>query len=48
MAHEASERLAELIAGGEEIPYEVHEPGDGSPLCRYEPLTGRFVRDHAG
>ncbi len=48
MADEASERLPELIAGGEEIPYEVHEPGDGSPLCRYEPLTGRFVRDHAG
>ena len=26
----------------------MREPGDGSPLCRYEPLTERFVRDHAG
>ena len=26
----------------------MREPGDGSPLCRYEPLTERFVHDHAG
>ena len=32
---------------GEEIPYDVHEPGDGSPLPQYVPLTERFVRDHA-
>ena len=48
MARDAAERLRELIAAGEEIPYEVHEPGDGSPLCQYEPLTERFIRDHAG
>ena len=47
MALDAAERLRELVAVGEEIPYEVREPGDGSPLCRYEPLTERFVRDHA-
>jgi len=48
MAHDAAERLRELIAVGEEIPYEVREPGDGSPLCRYEPQTEVFVHDHAG
>jgi hypothetical protein len=47
MARDAAKTFRELIAGGEEIPYEVREPGDGSPLCEYEPLTDRFVRDHA-
>jgi hypothetical protein len=47
MAHEASERLRVLVDAGEEIPYEVRESGDDSPLVRYEPLTERFVRDHA-
>ena len=47
MADEAADRLRQLVASGEEIPYEVHESGDGSPLCRYQPLTERFVRDHA-
>jgi hypothetical protein len=48
MARDAAKRLRELISGGAEIPYEVREPGDGSPLCRYSPLTERFVREHAG
>jgi hypothetical protein len=47
MASDAAERLRELVADGEEIPYEVIEPGNGSPLCRYEPRTEAFVRDHA-
>ncbi len=47
MAFEAADRLRELVAAGQEIPYEVHEPGDGSPLCRYEPQTERFVHAHA-
>ncbi|MFL5869859.1 MAG: hypothetical protein ACJ75R_02170 [Solirubrobacterales bacterium] len=47
MAGEASDRLRELVASGEEIPYEVIEPGNGSALCRYEPRTEAFVRDHA-
>ena len=47
MALDAAERLRELIAVGEEIPYEVREPGDGSPLCRYEPQTEVFVHDHS-
>ncbi len=48
MACDAAKCLHGLIAAGEEVPYEVREPGDGSPLCRYEPLTEQFVRDHAG
>lgn len=48
MARDAAKRFRELIATGEEIPYEVREPGNGSPLCQYEPLTERFVRDRAG
>lgn len=48
MARDAAKSLHGLVAAGEELPYEVHEPGDGSPLCRYEPLTERFVRDHVG
>jgi hypothetical protein len=47
MARDAAKCLHGLVAEGAEIPYEVHEPGDGSPLCRYQPLTERFVRDHA-
>jgi hypothetical protein len=30
MAEESGERLRELTLAGEEIPYEVREPGDGS------------------
>jgi hypothetical protein len=48
MAFDSADRMRELIAAGAEIPYEVHEPGDGSPLCRYEPQTERFVHAQAG
>jgi hypothetical protein len=48
MARDGARLLKRLIASGEEIPYEVREPGNGSPLCLYEPLTERFVRDHVG
>jgi hypothetical protein len=47
MARDAAERFRDLVEAGHEIPYEVEEPGGGSPLPRYIPLTGRFVRDHA-
>jgi hypothetical protein len=48
MAVDAAERLRELIADGAEIPYEVVEPGAGSPLCEYTPRTALFVRSSAG
>ncbi len=47
MARDAAKRFRELVATGHEIPYDVQEPGNGSPLPRYVPLTHRFVRDHA-
>src|SRR5436190_5754582 len=47
MAGDAAKRFRELVAAGHEIPYDVQEPGNGSPLPRYVPLTERFVRDHA-
>jgi hypothetical protein len=47
MARDAAKRFRELVASGQEIPYDVREPGEGSPLPQYVPLTERFVRDHA-
>ena len=47
MARDAARRFRELVAAGNEIPYDVEEPGNGSPIPRYVPLTERFVRDHA-
>jgi hypothetical protein len=47
MAGDASKRLRELVAQGEDLPYDVHEAEAGSPLPQYVPLTERFVRDHA-
>jgi hypothetical protein len=47
MARDAAKRFHELVAAGHEVPYDVEEPGNGSPLPRYVPLTQRFVRDHA-
>ncbi len=47
MAGDAANHFRELVAAGHEIPYDLEEPGNGSPLPRYVPLTGRFVRDNA-
>jgi len=47
MARDAAKRLRELVAAGQQIPYDVEEPGSGSPLPQYVPLTERFIRDHA-
>src|SRR4051794_21308725 len=46
MARDASKRLRELVAQGEQLPYDVHEAEAGSPLPQYVPLTERFIRDH--
>jgi hypothetical protein len=47
MARDAAKRFRELVAAGEEIPYDVNESGEGAPIPQYVPLTERFVRDHA-
>ena len=46
MAGDAALRLRDLLAAGQEIPYEVREAGNGSALAEYVPQTSRFVRDH--
>jgi hypothetical protein len=47
MTRDVAKRLRGLVASGHEIPYDVQEPGSGSPLPRYLPLTERFIREHA-
>lgn len=47
LAREAAQRMRELVRSGEEVPFEVVGPGDGSPFCQYAPQTDRFVREHA-
>ncbi|HXE99849.1 MAG TPA: hypothetical protein VN458_05855 [Solirubrobacterales bacterium] len=47
MARDAAKRFRELVVAGHQIPYDLEETGSRSPLPRYVPLTGRFVRDNA-
>jgi hypothetical protein len=45
---EAAWQLAEEIAGGAEVPFELIEQGRASaPLYCYRPLTGRFLADRS-
>ena len=46
LARDASEVLSDLVEGGQEIPYEIGEGGNGSAFCQYRPLTARFIRDN--
>jgi hypothetical protein len=44
LAADAAVRLSALVAGGEQIPFDVAEqPGPESHFHSYEPLTSRFV-----
>ena len=44
LAADAAVRLSALVAGGEQIPFDVAEQdGPESAFYRYEPLTSRFV-----
>ena len=47
MAADAALRLHELVTSGDEVPYEVHEARDGSPLVQYTPRTAGWIRGHA-
>jgi hypothetical protein len=45
---EAAWQLAEEVAGGAEVPFELIEQGRASaPLYCYRPLTGRFLADRS-
>ena len=46
---EAAWQLAEEVAAGAEVPFELMEQGRASaPLYCYRPLTDRFIADHLG
>ena len=46
---EAAWQLAEEVAAGAEIPFELIEQGRASaPLYCYRPLTDRFIAEHLG
>jgi hypothetical protein len=47
LARDAAERLRGLLRSGEDVPFEVVGPGEGSPFAQYSPMSGRFVREHA-
>ncbi len=47
LARDASAVFADIVESGQEIPYEIAEPGDGFAFCQYRPLTAKFVRDNA-
>lgn len=47
LARDASEVLSDLVEAGQEIQYEIGDPGESFAFCQYRPLTARFVRDNA-
>lgn len=50
LAAEAATRLSTMVAGGDQIPFDVAESAgpDDSLFHSYEPLTGRYVREREG
>ncbi len=47
LAKDASAVFAEIVDGGQEIPYEIAESDESSAFCQYRPLSAKFVRDNA-
>jgi hypothetical protein len=48
LATEAATRFSSLVAGGDQIPFDVaSESGDDSAFYSYVPLTSRFVEERA-
>jgi hypothetical protein len=49
LASEAAIHLSSLVAGGDQIPFDVDaESGPDSPFYSYRPLTGRYVQERQG
>jgi hypothetical protein len=49
LASEAAIKLSSLVAGGDQIPFDVDaESGDDSLFYSYRPLTSRYVRERDG
>ncbi len=47
LSRDAAGVFTDLLGNGQEIPYEIAEPGDALAFCQYKPLTAKFVRDNA-
>lgn len=47
LARDAAGVFTDIVEAGQEIPYEVGEPGESFAFCQYRPLTAKFVRDNA-
>lgn len=47
LAQDAGTRLRGLVDSGEELPYDVTEPGEDYPFAQFAPQTARFIRSHA-
>ena len=49
LASEAAIKLSSLVAGGDQIPFDVDaDSGDDSLFYSYRPLTSRYVREREG
>jgi hypothetical protein len=49
LAAEAATRFSTMVAGGDQIPFDVSaDDGDDSAFYSYVPLTSRFVEERAG
>jgi hypothetical protein len=49
LASEAAIRLSSLVAGGDQIPFDVDaESGEDAAFYSYRPLTSRYVREREG
>lgn len=49
LASEAAIKLSALVAGGDQIPFDVDaDSGDDSLFYSYRPLTSHYVREHEG
>lgn len=47
LSRDAAGVFDDLLGDGQEIPYEIAEPGESLAFCQYRPLTAKFVRDNA-
>lgn len=47
LARDASGVFTDIVESGQEIPYEIADPGGSFAFSQYRPLTARFVRDNA-
>jgi hypothetical protein len=47
LTRDAAGVFSDLVSSGQEIAYEIGEPGEAFTFWQYRPMTARFVRDNA-